>query len=113
MPTLLSHFSTLGLHKNAEAPDSLCQETGSKDMYLPRRHANPKFSEGGSYERCNANAPPVGKSEVRCEYAEFLGVLVSSIHMSFSLPESKVLNLWNDHRPLLNSRTASESDLAN
>ena len=43
---------------------------------------------------------------------EFLGVLVSSIHMSFSLPESKVLNLRNDCRRLLNSRTASQSDLA-
>lgn len=43
---------------------------------------------------------------------EFLGVLVSSIHMSFSLPESKVLNLRNNCRRLLNSRTASQSDLA-
>lgn len=43
---------------------------------------------------------------------EFLGVLVSSIHMSFSLPESKVLNLRNDCRRLLISRTASWSDLA-
>lgn len=43
---------------------------------------------------------------------EFLGVLVSSIHMSFSLPESKVLNLRNDCRRLLSSRTASQSDLA-
>ena len=84
-------------------------------IYLQCRwHANPKFSEGGSYERCITNAPPVGKSEVRCEYGEFLhvGVLVSSIHMSFSLLESKVLNHRNVHRRLLNSRTASESDLA-
>ena len=42
---------------------------------------------------------------------EFLGILVSSIHMSFSLLESKVLNPWNDYRRL-NSRTASQSDLA-
>ena len=122
MPSLRSHFSTSGLHKSAEAPDSLCQETGSKDMYLPRRHANPKFSEGGSYERCIAIAPPVGnlgfvvnmdKSILfPSQEMEFLGVLVSSIHMSFSLPESKVLNLRNDCRRLLSSRTASQSDLA-
>ena len=118
MPSLRSHFSTSCLHKSAEGPDSLCQETGAKDMYLPRRHANPKFSEGGSYERCIADAPPVGKSGVCCEYGqmememEFLGVLVSSIHMSFSLPESKVLNLRNDCRRLLSSRTASQSELA-
>ena len=43
---------------------------------------------------------------------ESLGVLVSSIHMSFSLPESKVLNLQNDWRILLSSRTASQSELA-
>ena len=43
---------------------------------------------------------------------EFLGVLVSSIHMSFSLPESKVLNLQNECRRLLSSKTASQSDLA-
>ena len=43
---------------------------------------------------------------------EFLGVLVSSIHMSFSLPESKVLNLRNDCKRLLSSRTASQSVLA-
>ena len=70
MPTLRSHFST----KSAEVPDSLCQETGCKDMYLPRRHANPKFSEGWSYERCIINAPPVGKSGVHCEYAEIYSI---------------------------------------
>ena len=43
---------------------------------------------------------------------EFLGVLVSSIHMSFSFKERKVLNLRNDCRRFLNSRTASQSDLA-
>lgn len=74
MPTLRSHLSTSGLHKSAEAPDSLCQETGSKDMYLPRRHANPKFSEGGSYERCITNAPPVGKSGGPCEYGEIYSI---------------------------------------
>ena len=117
---LLSHFSTLGLHKNAEAPDSLCQETGSKDMYLPRRHANPKFSEGWSYERSlmlhlleNLRfIVNMEKSTLFLSHEmEFLGVLVSFIHMSFSLLESKVLNPWNDYRRL-NSRTASQSDLA-
>ena len=43
---------------------------------------------------------------------EFLGVLVSSKHMSFSLPDSKVVNLQNECRRLLSSRTASQSDLA-
>ena len=43
---------------------------------------------------------------------EFLGVLVSSIHMSFSLPDSKVVNLQNECRRLLSSKTASQSDLA-
>ena len=74
MASLRSHFSTSGLHKSAEAPDSLCQKTGSKDMYLPRRHVNPKFSEGGSYERCIANAAPVGKSGVRCEYGQIYSI---------------------------------------
>ena len=44
-------------------------------MYLPRRHANPKFSEGWSYERCITNAPPAGKSEVHCEYGEIYSIL--------------------------------------
>ncbi|PFX12724.1 hypothetical protein AWC38_SpisGene23265 [Stylophora pistillata] len=43
---------------------------------------------------------------------EFLGVLVSSIHMSFSLPDSKVVNLQNECRRLLSSKTPSQSDLA-
>ena len=43
-------------------------------MYLPRRHANPKFSEGWSYERCITNAPPAGKSEVHCEYGEIYSI---------------------------------------
>ena len=75
MPSLRSPFSTSGLHKSAEAPDGLCQETGAKDMYLPRRHANPKFSEGGSYERCIADAPPVRKSGVFCEYGQIYSIL--------------------------------------
>ena len=43
---------------------------------------------------------------------EFLGVLIRFIHMSFSLPDSKVLNLQNECRRLLSSKTASQSDLA-
>jgi len=43
---------------------------------------------------------------------EFLGVLISSIHMSFSLPDSEVLNLQRECRRLLSSKTASQSDLA-
>ena len=43
---------------------------------------------------------------------EFLGVLVSSIHMSFSLPDNKVVSLQNDCRRFLSSKTASQSDLA-
>ena len=43
---------------------------------------------------------------------EFLGVLVSSIHMSFSLPDSKVVNLQNKRKRLLISKTATQSDLA-
>ena len=70
MPTFRSHFSTSGLHKSAEAPGGLCQETGSKDLYLHRRHANPKFSEGGSYKRCVSNDLPVGESGVCCEYGQ-------------------------------------------
>ena len=106
----------------AEAPDSLCQETGSKDMYLPRRHANPKFSEGGAMRDASLMlhllenlgfVVNMDKSILfPSQEMEFLGVLVSSIHMSFSRPGSKVLNLRNDCRRLLSSRTASQSDLA-
>ena len=70
MPSFRSHFSTSGLHKSAEAPGGLCQETGSKDLYLHRRHANPKFSEGGSYKRCVSNDLPVGETGVCCEYGQ-------------------------------------------
>ena len=70
MPTLRSHFSTSGLHKSAEAPDSLCQETGSEDLHLHRQHANPKFSDGESLKRCVSNDLPVGKSGVPCEYGQ-------------------------------------------
>ena len=70
LPTFRSHFSTSGLHKSAETPGGLCQETGSKDLYLHRRHANPKFSEGGSYKRCVSNDLPVGESGVCCEYGQ-------------------------------------------
>lgn len=43
---------------------------------------------------------------------EFLSVLVNSIHMSLSLPDSKVVNLQKKCRRLLSSKTASQSDLA-
>ena len=42
----------------------------------------------------------------------FLGVLISSVHMSFSLPDRKVLNLQNECRRRLSSKIASQSDLA-
>ena len=120
MPSLRSHFSTSGLHKSAEAPDSLCQETGSKDMYLPRRHANPKFSQGGSYERCIANAPPVGKSGVRCEYGQIYSIPFTGngiprcsgqLH-SHELFPSRKQSPEPPERLQKNSRTASQSDLA-
>ena len=59
MPTLRSDISTSGLHKSAEAPGGVCQKTGSTDMNLHRRHANPEFSEVGSSERCLFDDSPV------------------------------------------------------
>jgi len=59
MPTLWSDISTPGLHKSAEAPGGVCEKTGSTDMNLHRRHANPEFSEGGSSERCLFDDSPV------------------------------------------------------
>lgn len=41
-----------------------------------------------------------------------LGVLISSLHMSFSLPDSKVLNLQKECGRLLSSKSASQSHLA-
>ena len=43
---------------------------------------------------------------------EFLGVLVNFVHMSFSLPDRKVVNLQKECRRLLSSKTASQWDLA-
>ena len=70
MPTLRPHISTSGLHKSAEAPGGFCEETGSTDMHLHRRHANPEFLKGGSSERCLSNDPPAGKSGVCCEHGK-------------------------------------------
>ena len=41
-----------------------------------------------------------------------LGVLISSLHMSFSLQDSKVLNLQKECGRLLSSKSASQSHLA-
>ena len=94
MPTLRSHISTSSLHKSTEAPGGFCEEIGSKDMHLHRRHANPEFSKGGREASLMILLETLGFIvNMEKSILEFLGVLISSIHMSFSLPDSRVLNL--------------------
>ena len=93
MPTLWSHISTSSLHKRSEAHGGFCEEIGSTDMHLHRRHAFPQFSKGGRDASLMIGLLENLRFIVNMEKSilfpsqevEFLCVLISSINMSFSV----------------------------